>query len=167
MKHLLKLTAYAVIFICLGGCVTSKQLTDTLIQLQVMDNICVSNVTYEIIPGKPGSTNRTIEFKAVLSNPSSEDGHGQVRLVMGVDASNLGLVGGVQSISANSAPPFFETPAGTTFAANQINSYTSPVLVSLPYNPGATYQIEIRKFVNPQLDSDGSSCHNFKVTKQL
>lgn len=163
MKSYLSLTAFLLIIIYLPGCVTAKG----LIRLQVMENICVSDVSYEII--QPSTSNGQVEisFKAVLSNSSSEDGQGTVRLVMGVDASGLNLPGGVQSISASSKVPFFETPVTTIYPANQVKSYTSPVLITMPYSPGAVYKIEIQKFLVPQLATDGSSCHDFKVTKQL
>lgn len=163
MKLKLFLLALPFISIYFSGCIT----TDGLIRLQVMENICVSDVSYEIIRPLNLNGQTEISFRAVLSNPSIEDGEGTVRLVMGVDASGLGLPGGVQSISANSTLPFFENPVTTKYPGNQLKSYTSPVLITMPYSPGATYKIEVRKFLAPQQDSDESSCHNFKVTKQL
>lgn len=163
MKLFLSLAALLFSGMYLTGCISAKDLA----RLQVMENICVSDVSYEIIRPANGHGQAEIAFRAVLSNPGAEDGVGTVRLVMGVDASGLGLSGGVQSISANSQLPFFETPVTTIYPANQLKSFVSPVLITMPYSPGATYKIEIRKFLVPQQDSDESSCHNFKITKTL
>jgi hypothetical protein len=166
VKYRIHLLLPVLVVLFVVGC-PLPGLDDALVGAARLDALCVTGYSVTIKPPSGPFNNRTIEFAAVLSNPKMEDAKGSVRLLMGVDAAGLNLPGAAANISAQSQAPSFETPVSTTYPANRSDAYTSPALVSLPYDPNANYTIEIHKWMVGVDTWDTTPCHNCKITKKF
>lgn len=139
------------------GC-TPQQIAGGLTQLAALDALCVGSFTATIHPPTGGATYGTVDFAAVVGNPN-EAVSGSIKLLMGVDGSNL--PGPYLNTSAQSKAPSFDTPVATTYLGKTSQAYTSPALITMVWNPNAVYNIEIHKWMAGENTWDAKPCHNF------
>src|SRR5579859_821471 len=127
------------IMICmLGSGCTSQQVVNGVTQLAALDALCVDSFTATTHPPANGASYGTVDFAAVVGNPN-ETVSGSIKLLMGVDGSNL--PGPYLNTSAQSKAPSFDTPVATTYPGKSSQSYTSPTLITMVWNPNAVYNI--------------------------
>ena len=137
---------------------TSQQFATGLTQLAAVDALCVTSYSATIHPPVGGAGYGTIDFAAMITNPN-ESTTGSIKLLMGVDGSNL--PGPNLNTSAQSKAPSFDTPVATVYAAKSTQAYVSPTLITLPWSPNAVYNIEIHKWMAGEDTWDAKPCHNY------
>src|SRR6266496_3908042 len=104
---------------------TPTQITSGVIDLQKLENLCVTGYLYEI-----SADRRSISFSAVIKNPGTEDAKGSIALVMGVDGSGLITSSGATNVSASSVVPYVATPVSTVYPHG--NTFISAPLITMP-----------------------------------
>src|ERR1035441_8401044 len=146
------------------GCTTIGEIPGRLAGL---NGICIEGYAYRVIPRTGSATVDTIEFQIELGNPQSVDVVGSLRLMAGVTGTGIEINGIKSTVTAQSQAPYFEIPVSTVYPAHKSDAYISPVLISMAYDPNATYSLEYYSWIaglNNDL-GDKTPCHMYKITK--